>query len=196
MTFDLLAEQRSPDTSQKLLLHGVSWEKYEAFLELLGDDFPSLRLKYLDGTLQFVSPSRNHEFIKRNIARLLDAYLEETRTPFFGLGSTTFRRKVKSRGIEPDECYCFGEEKSRPDLAIEVVFTSGGIDSLAIYEGLEVPEVWFWENGRFTIYCLGEKGYVECERSQQLPGLDIVLLSQYVTAENPLDAVIEFRRKI
>nr|WP_281349547.1 hypothetical protein [Sodalinema gerasimenkoae] len=28
-------------------------------------------------------------------------------------------------------------------MALEIVITSGGIDSLAIYEGLGVPEVWY-----------------------------------------------------
>lgn len=183
-----------PDSAQHLLLHGVSWEKYEAFLAVLADDFPNLRLKYLQGTLEFVSPSRNHEFIKRNLARLLDAYLEETRSPFFGLGSTTFRREARARGIEPDECYCLGEEKSRPDLAIEVVVTSGGVDRLAIYEGLEVPEVWFWEDGQLSIYGLTDAGYVMCDCSPQLPGLDVDLLAQFAMAGNPLEAIVEFRR--
>ena len=139
--------QRQSNLPQQLLLEGVSWQKYEQFLQLLGDDFPNLRLKYLEGQLQLVSPSRDHELIKRNLGRLLEVYLEEMRIPFWGLGSTTFRREAKARGIEADECYCFYEEKPYPDLAIEVVITSGGLNSLAIYEGLGVPEVWFWQGG-------------------------------------------------
>ncbi|MEG4506483.1 Uma2 family endonuclease [Microcoleus sp. F6_B4] len=38
-------------------------------------------------------------------------------------------------------------KKAIPDLAIEVVFTSGGIDKLQLYKRLGIPEVWFWEDG-------------------------------------------------
>lgn len=155
-----------------------------------------MRLKYLEGQLQLGSPSRNHELIKRNLARLLEVYLEETRIPFWGLGSTTFRREANSRGIEPDECYCFYEEKPYPDLALEVVITSGGIDRLAIFEGLGVPEVWFWQQGQFAIYVLGESGYNNSDKSAQLPDLPISQLTQQVMSSNPLEAVLAFRQRL
>jgi len=44
--------------------------------------------------------------------------------------------------LEPDECYLVGDQdKSAPDLAIEVIGTSGGIDKLEIYRRLDVGEV-------------------------------------------------------
>ena len=45
---------------------------------------------------------------------LLEAYFQETRTRFWGLGSTTFRIQAKKGGTEPDECYCIGTEKEFP----------------------------------------------------------------------------------
>jgi Uma2 family endonuclease len=71
-----------------------------------------------------------------NIGMLLEAYFQETRTRFWGLGSTTFRIQAKKGGTEPDECYCIGTEKEFPDLAIEVVLSSGGVDKLAVYKKL------------------------------------------------------------
>ncbi|NMG60184.1 Uma2 family endonuclease [Geitlerinema sp. P-1104] len=186
--------ERQSNLPQQLLLEGVSWQKYEQFLQLLGDDFPNLRLKYLEGQLQLVSPSRDHELIKRNLGRLLEVYLEEMRIPFWGLGSTTFRREAKARGIEPDECYCFYEEKPYPDLAIEVVITSGGLNSLAIDEGLGVPEVWFWQGGQLVIYGLAESGYCQRDNSPQLPDLPISQLMQQAASSNPLEAVLAFRQ--
>jgi len=41
-----------------------------------------------------------------------------------------------------------------PDIAVEVTISSGGIDKLAVYQGLGVPEVWFWQGGKFSLYCL------------------------------------------
>ena len=45
------------------------------------------------------------------------------------------------RGVEPDECYCLGTLAEIPDIAIEIALTSGGIDKLEVYRGLQVPEV-------------------------------------------------------
>ena len=62
------------------------------------------------------------------IARLVEMYAADRDAPLYGYGSTTFRRELKERGLEPDECYCVGADlRTYPDLAIEVVTTSGGI---------------------------------------------------------------------
>jgi len=63
-----------------------------------------------------------------------------------GYGSWTVRSEAADRGVEADECYLVGireAEPQRPDIAIEVIRTSGGIDKLEVYRGPEVPEVWF-----------------------------------------------------
>src|SRR5207302_1801472 len=103
----------------------------------------SVRMAYLEGVLEIVSPSPTHEKWKKFIARLVEAYAEERGLTMDGMGSTTFRKKAKKAGIEPDECYLFNEEKPYPDLAIEVVVTHGGLDRLEIYRRLGVREVWF-----------------------------------------------------
>ena len=58
-------------------------------------------------------------------------------------------------------------------MAIEVVIASGGIDKLEIHRGLNVPEVWFWQGDRFTIYQLVDTRYVQVDRTQLLPDLDL-----------------------
>jgi Uma2 family endonuclease len=112
------------DPEERHLLGNVTWEQYEALLTDFGDD-PHYRITYLDGTLEIMSPGRKHEITTESIGRLLEAYLEENRIKFWGLGSTTFRRQDKGSGTEPDKSYCIGSEKELPDLAIEVVVTSG-----------------------------------------------------------------------
>ena len=57
------------------------------------------------------------------------------------------------RGVEPDECWGFGPvrpDAEKPDLATEVVWTSGGIQEVEIYRKLGVREVWSWQKGRLT----------------------------------------------
>lgn len=189
---DLISE----DTEQQYIVTGVSWQTYEALLSDLEDDFPGLRIHYLEGTLEIIMPGRKHEVSKDNIARLLSAYFEETRTRFYGLGSTTFKQQAKRRGAEPDTSFCIGSDKDFPDIAIEVIQTSGGLNKLEIYLGLGVPEVWFWEKERFAIYHLQGDRYQLIDRSQFLPHLDLTLLATYIQHSEPLDAVLEFRAAI
>jgi Uma2 family endonuclease len=189
-------ELLSDQADQQYTITGVSWQAYEALLSDLGDDFPGLRVHYLDGTLEITMPGRQHEVIKDNIAGLLRAYFEETRTRFYGLGSTTFRAEAKRRGAEPDVSFCIGIDKEFPDIAIEVVQTSGGVNKLDIYQGLNVVEVWFWQNDQFSVYYLQREGYEPRERSEILPELDLSILATYVMYPEPLDAVIEFRQAL
>jgi len=180
-------------TDQQYTITAVSWESYEALLADLGDDFPGLRVHYLEETLEITMPGRKHEVSKDNIARLLSTYFEETRTRFYGLGSMTLKQEAKRRGAEPDVSFCVGTDKEFPDIAIEVVQTSGGINKLAIYQGLNVPEVWFWQQGTFVVYRLRQDGYELIDRSEFLPNLDFALLATYIQYPEPLDAVLEFR---
>jgi hypothetical protein len=57
-----------------------------------------------------------------------------------------------------------------PDIVLEVVLTSGGIEKLEVYAGLGVREVWFFERGRFHLHELGADGYRPIEHS----ALDLV----------------------
>lgn len=191
----------SIDAEQQYTVTGVSWQAYEALLSDLGDDFPGLRVHYLEGTLEITMPGRKHEVSKDNIARLLSVYFEETRTRFYGLGSTTLKAEAKRRGADPDVSFCVGSNKEFPDIAIEVVQTSGGINKLEIYRGIGIPEVWFWEKGKFAIYHLQENQgqenqelhYARIDRSKFLPDLNLDLLATFIQYPEPLDAVLEFR---
>ncbi len=184
------------DSEQKSIITGVSWKDYELLLNYLGDSL-RYRITYLDGTLEIMSPSRNHEFNKKNIARLLEAYLNQAEIDYWGYGSTTFRKQNQKSGKEPDECYCIGTEKQLPDIAIEVIVSRGGIDNLQVYKRLGIKEIWFWQNDSLTIYYLNQQGeYEQQNKSVILPELDVNLLASYVTASNPRIAVKEFLEQI
>ena len=158
----------SEDADQRVILYGVSWERYEALLTLLGDDFSGVRVTYLEGALELMSPSRSHESIKTTVARLLYAYADVMGIELEAYGSTTFRKRAKERGAEPDECYTVGVMDEIPDIAFEVVWTSGGLDKLTVYRGLGVPEVWLWKAGTITLHRLGPDGY-EDAHAESLP---------------------------
>jgi Uma2 family endonuclease len=180
---------------QRLVLPGVSWQQYENLLATLGD-YPGLRLIYLEGTLEIFMPSAEHEMLKKVIARLLERYAEEVDIPLHGYGSTTFRGEAKARGLEPDECYCVGDLKELPDLAVEVNLTSGGVDKFAIYKGLGVAEVLMWQNNQLTLYDLRGDAIRAVSFSQFLPHLDLQLLAQYIRPQDQPQAIKEFIRAV
>ncbi|MBG1271493.1 Uma2 family endonuclease [Nostoc sp. WHI] len=184
------------DSDQILLINGISWDIYEKLLQSC-ENTSHYRFKYLEGTLEIMSPSRRHEFDKKIIALLLETYFLETGIDFYPLGSTSFRREAAARGIEPDECYCFDSEKPVTDLAIEIVVTSGGINDLVIYQGLGVPEVWFWQNNQFSLYYLRNDKYEQISKSEFLPDLDLNLLASLVTSgEKPREIILKFLQHI
>ena len=201
---DLSTQLQVQDPEEKRLITGVSWKQYEALLAAL-DDSPGYRITYLEGVLEIGSPSRRHESEKERIGTQLEIYFMETDTAFFPLGSTTFRSQGQRGGTEPDKSYCLGTEKDFPDLAIEVVITSGGLDRLEVYSRLGVPEVWFWQDDRFFLYHRREDrlaefpqtyGYELIPQSQLLLRLDIELLATFVHHSQPLTAAKEFRQRL
>jgi len=63
-----------PTADQRIVMYGVSWDAFETFLTLRGDARP--RVTYLEGTLELMSPSRDHESIKKRFAEVIQAYLD------------------------------------------------------------------------------------------------------------------------
>jgi Putative restriction endonuclease len=117
--------RRGPDADQLVVMHGVEWRVYGALRELI--DSPGIRMTYLKGALEIMSPSRRHEHEKTTIARMIEVFALDRDVPLRGYGSTTFKREARERGLEPDECYCVGHELGEaPDIALEIVVTSGG----------------------------------------------------------------------
>ena len=174
-----------------VLLRHATWADYERLLELRGESAVP-RLTFLDGVLELMTPSGIHETDKTRIGRLLEAWADESGIQLEGVGSWTIRSEEAERGAEPDECYFVGpipDDAQRPDIAIEVVRTSGGIDKLEVWRGLGVPEVWFWQDRRLRFFRLREGGYRELERSRALPDLDPALVLEAMAAPSQTEAV-------
>lgn len=192
------------DPEERFTSNEVNWQQYEAVLAKLQDN-NHYRVTYLDGILEIVSPSIRHEKLKKRLATLVEFYLLKKRIKHTPMGSPTVRKRLKRAGAEPDECYCIGEEKSIPDLAIEVVITSGTIDKLETYRRLEVTEVWMWKVNGLALYHLREEtplifkethGYEQITSSELLPDLNISLFEQCVMVSDQIQAVDEFEQGI
>lgn len=156
----------------------------------------AIRMTYLEGQLEIMSPSRGHEVGKKQIARLLELFCLERDIPLFGYGSTTFRKEEKQRGLEPDECYSRGEDKETPDIALEVVVTHGYIDKLEVYRGLGVREVWVFTKGAFRICTLRGDRYESIEKSDVLPEVDLPRIAHYAQQADQHAALRAFRDEL
>jgi Uma2 family endonuclease len=154
---ELELREDEPTEDHFVQLEGVTWDDYERLLEIRGDSSVP-RVTYIEGVVELMSPSIDHEHINSVIGRLLETYCLERGIRFTGYGSWTVKQRRVRRGAEADECYVFGvtrqKKPRRPDLAIEVVWTSGGLDKLDVWRKLGVPEVWFWQKGRIQPYVL------------------------------------------
>lgn len=177
-----------------VVLDGVTWADYQRHLEMRGER-PVPRFTYLEGRLELMAPSRPHEQIKSMIGRLVEVWCLEKEIDISPFGSWTLEDEAAERGAEPDECYVLGEEREpeRPDLAIEVVWTSGGLRKLDVYAGLRVREVWIWHRGRLSVYELSGERYVERETSACLPGLDLAQLAGSIAVYPMTRAVRAYR---
>ena len=180
---------------ESILIDELSWREFKAVEPLLSR--PGVRLSFLDGVLEIRRiPGRKHETIKERIGSLLDLYLLQMGIDYQPTGSMTLESPSGLVKREADKSYKLGPNREFPDLAVEVVVTSGGINKLEAYKRLQIPEVWFWENGALRMYSLGADGYAEVDRSLVLPDLDIVLLGRCINIENHLQAMREFKQTI
>jgi Uma2 family endonuclease len=183
-----------PTTDARMILPGVTFREYVILRELL--DTRSLRMTYCEGVLELMTTSRMHELWKKTVARLVETYAFLTRLPLIGYGSTTFKREATLRGAEADECWCVGrimKEGETPDIVLEVIVTNPILDKLHVYEGLEVPEVWLWREGKFELYRRrAEGGYDVVDRSALVPSLDFALVAPFAGREDQDVALREF----
>ncbi|MBV8887398.1 MAG: Uma2 family endonuclease [Chroococcidiopsidaceae cyanobacterium CP_BM_RX_35] len=184
MVVQLQLRQLDVPPGHRLLLHDISWQKFEAILAELGER-RSTRLAYYRGTLEIVAPLPKHEQAKVVIADLLKVLLDELDMDWEPLGSTTFKREDMEFGLEPDDCFyiqnhalMIGKERldlsvdPPPDLALEIDITSK--TQLSAYEALQVPEIWRYEKGRLQISVLQDSKYIESQTSPTFPTFPVI----------------------
>lgn len=170
-----------------ITIHDVTWEQFEAILEEREAEGIRTRIAYSQGTLEIMAPLPAHERPHRIIGYIVTAILDAQERDWEDFGSTTFRKKAKAAGLEPDTCFYIQNaqqmrERMRidmavdppPDLAIEADVTS--LTTLDIYQALEVPEVWVYTLEKFTINVLIDSRYVESSTSPTFPNLPILEL--------------------
>lgn len=182
----------STPAEQRTVLHNISWKTFEALLKETGEDRGS-RFAYDCGTLEIMTPLYEHENPKIQFDRFVVALAEELEIEVKSAGSTTLKRRIANRGIEPDNCYYIQNEPAvrgkqeldletdpPPDLAIEIDISSSSVNKFGIYSALGVPELWRYNGRVLKFYQLAEEQYVECEFSLAFPIVSVTEMSRFI----------------
>lgn len=158
-------------SGQRVLLENISWSEFEDIVQELGEQ-RNTRVAYAQSILEIMAPLPRHERTKVIISDLVKALLDEMELNWESLGSTTFKRKDMSAGIEPDDCFYIQNHQQMigkdridlnvdppPDLVIEIDVTSK--TQISAYEALKVPEIWRYERNQLEISILQGQQYVQ-----------------------------------
>lgn len=184
-------QEVSTRMTQRVTLHGVSWQTYTRLLAELGDHRAS-RLAYAQGVLEITMPSDRHETQKKLLERMIETLTEELNLPAKSFGSTTLNRTDLQHGAEPDSCYYIqhvSQIEGRqvdlasdppPDLVVEVDISSPSSRRIDIYKQLGVPEIWRYSGGSVQVYRLQDGEYVPCDLSPSFPIVSTAVINQYL----------------
>jgi Uma2 family endonuclease len=185
MNFDLQSPPVKLEPRQRFVLWNIGWEAYEKIVEALSEQH--VRTTYDRGDLELMSPLPMHELIKVWFGHFILALSLELDFAYQTMSQTTFRRRDRDRGLEPDDCYYLAslervvdwatlslDRDPSPDLVLEVDVTTSCLDRMGVYAGLNVPEVWRFDGEEWHIHLLDTDGnYQESPSSASLPYLPI-----------------------
>jgi Uma2 family endonuclease len=205
-----LNSDRANQSDQILSLNNMSWSDYE---QLVKTDL-GYQASYGNGVITIVSPSKSHERIAEIINGLIKTYCRKYNVVYFPMGSTTIKNPPLA-GKEPDHSFAFEIDKSIPDLAVEVTYTSGSSADLEKYKYLGIKEVWFlrmetlpfrelvphsrWQNNQIKFYSLSDSEYLEIENSICLSELSSNFLITFINRgliETPLTIEEDFYQQL
>jgi len=143
------------------------------------------------------------------LGRFVDTLTDELKLRVIAGRSTTFRKRKKQRGLEPDNCYWIASEPQvrgqvpldlrkapPPDLVIEVDVTHSSLNRLAIYASLKIPEVWRFAEDQVMFLLLQKDGPYSPGPSLSFPGLQGSDLGPFLALwkrEDDTTAVAQFR---
>ncbi|MDQ3255667.1 MAG: Uma2 family endonuclease [Acidobacteriota bacterium] len=177
-----------------ITLRHIPWEEYEELLAQLGEDRSGLRISYDERTLQAMTLSPEHEKYARFFETLMTAIRLRLRLNILSFGSSTMKKRSRSKGTEPDACFyiqtasVIGNRMQLnfatdppPDIAVEIDIHHGSIDKFPICAALGVPEIWHYDGAQLRIHLLERDEYVSVLQSQALPILTSHILTDLLT---------------
>jgi len=180
------------DEVQHFVMDGITWDFYERLLKEIGDR--PIRVTFDEGALEIIAPLSEHEIPKSFIGFMIGTLALLTNREIASGGSTTFRRRDKQKGLEPDQCYFFDEAEAKmrgvkrwkpkihpaPDLAVEIDIFSRSIDRERIYAALGVREIWRYDGEQLRcLHLIGDR-YAVRKNSRAFPFLEVAVLRQFL----------------
>ena len=186
------ATPSEPEARERFVFEEVDWKFYEQVLRAVGDR--RVFVTYYRGRLEVMSPSYEHDWYAERLASLVSILGDELNVENVGGGSTTFRRRRASAGLEPDRCFyirnvaaVLGKRRidlnvdPPPDLAIEVEISRRLGERVSVYEALRVPELWRYNGRVLRVLELRDDGtYVERDRSIAFPTLPLEQVHRFM----------------
>jgi Uma2 family endonuclease len=192
----------------RIILEGVPWAAYKALRDAPQNNH--IRMTYLDGTLELMSPEYIHDKGADRLAELVRAVARTFDVTYLCAATTTLRRRrrgsLSGEAREPDTSFYFRAHARRiapkrkidlkvdppPDLVVEVDNTSESEWKLPIYARFRVPEVWRFDVNAGTLWfgrLLARGTYKSIEQSVALPMLNRAWVLGAVTrAEGTTDS--------
>lgn len=151
------------DTDQRVVMRDLTWPQFLAVAEARGER-GNPRLHYLDGLLELMHSSREHEYVAKTISRCLETWSDLVDLRLEGCGSYTMMNRKLRCAAEADDCYYIGAvRRGPPDLVIERDWTTGELDQLELYGRLGVREVWLWTDRRIQRHALVRGGAADID---------------------------------
>jgi Uma2 family endonuclease len=178
-------------TESSIVLENITWKTYERLLKEVGER--PIRLTYDNGDLEIMTLSHGHENKKSVLHGLVLLLVIELNIALRSGGSNTLRKRLRKKGLEPDECYWIRHEKAMrgkeefepevdppPDLALEVDVSSSSMNRMVIYAALGIGEIWRYHRRRLRVYQLIDGDYEETKESRVFPFLAVRELERFV----------------
>jgi Uma2 family endonuclease len=157
-------------------------------------------MTYDNGDLEIKTLSFGHEKTGRLIGRFIGMLTLVLNAPIESGGSTTLKKKLKRKGLEPDECFWIKNERAMrgktkwevkrdppPDLVVEVDVSRSSMNRMGIYAALGVLEVWRYKGKRLRVYELVKGKYREVQVSPSFPYLPMARVNEFLHLARSVD---------
>lgn len=176
---------------EHIVLYDFPWELYEQMMKTY-EDRSAPRFTFSQGNLEIYMPSQKHEKKAEFLGDIVKTITEEREIEILSIRSTTFKKDLTKKGVEPDGCFylqsydkVFEIEKIDlevfpPDLIIEVNITSPSINRFPIYAEFKVKEIWRYLKDEVKIYLFDGKNYIESDESLALSKVTGELLTKWL----------------
>jgi Uma2 family endonuclease len=199
--------QPLPPAGQRVVLQGLDWHDYLQIGNILRDR-PALRLTFDRGTLEIMVTSREHEFFKTRLGRLIEILAEVFKLRIEPGGNMTFQREDLEQGLEGDNCWWIesaGQVLGKmswdaavdppPDLLLEIEVARTAVSRMAIYAALKVPQVWRFDGKSLRVNLLQPDGtYLPVTQSPTFPRIPLAEVVRFLQPEKDyLTVQSEFR---